>query len=254
MRVFSNIAMNGFMELIRQPIYLVLMVSSNVFMLILASLYYVGAGEDSSMVQGGVLATVFLTGLFTAVLGAALSVGEEIESGTALAVLSKPVGRITFVLAKFTALASALAVQCYTGCLAALLASRMAFDVYGSPDYPAFAIYGAGIALACIIGLCNQLFYHETLRGTHRYFHVVLFNDSLRWSELRGSGLASSIFWGACGLENDSSSHAIIARTMLIGRHRHCMQHPTFTHPYPRLLPGSISAWTCIRSFSGDTR
>jgi hypothetical protein len=165
MRVFNNIAMNGFMELIRQPIYLVLMISSNVFMLILASLYYVGAGEDASMVQGGVLATVFLTGLFTAVLGASFSVGEEIESGTALAVLSKPVGRVTFVLAKFSGLAAALALQCYAGCLAALLASRMAFDVYGSPDYPAFAIYGAGIVLACVIGVCINFFVMKPFVG-----------------------------------------------------------------------------------------
>ncbi|MDA7622644.1 ABC transporter permease [Verrucomicrobia bacterium] len=150
--------MNGFMELIRQPIYLVIMVSSNVFMLFLASLYYAGAGEDTSMVQGGILATIFLSGIFTAVLGASLSIGEEIESGTALTVLSKPVGRVTFILAKFAALASSLVLQCFTGCLAALLSSRMAFDVYGAPDYPAIVIYGAGIALACIIGLCLNFF------------------------------------------------------------------------------------------------
>ena len=165
MRVFASIAMNGFMELIRQPIYLVLMISSSAFMLILASLYYVGAGEDASMVQGGVLATVFLTGLFTAVLGASLSVGEEIESGTALVVLAKPVNRITFVLAKYTGLAGALAVQCYTACLTALLASRMAFDVYGSPDYPAFAIFGMGITLACIVGVCVNFFMMKPFVG-----------------------------------------------------------------------------------------
>ncbi len=153
------------MELIRQPIYLVLMISSSVFMLTLASLYYVGAGEDPSMVLGGVLATIFLIGLFTAVLGASLSVGEEIESGTALAVLSKPVGRISFILAKFSALAMALGLQCYTGCLAALLSSRMAFDEYGSPDYPAFVIFGTGIVLACVIGVCINFFVMKPFTG-----------------------------------------------------------------------------------------
>lgn len=158
MRVFNTIAMNAFMELIRQPVYLVLMVGSGVFMLFLASLYYMGAGEDSSMVNGGVLATIFLTGLFVAVLGASLSIGEEVETGTALAVLSKPVGRMTFVLAKFTGLAGALMLQCYTGCLTALLATRMTFDEYGSPDYPAIAIFGIALLLASLIGIGINFF------------------------------------------------------------------------------------------------
>ena len=114
MSVYWTITRNTFKELIRQPIYLVLMVSSSVFMLFLASLYYAGAEEDASMVHSGVLATLWLTGLLTAVVGASTSIGEEVETGTALAVLSKPVGRLTFILGKFTGLAGALTCLLYT--------------------------------------------------------------------------------------------------------------------------------------------
>jgi len=158
MSVYWTISRNTFRELIRQPIYLVLMVSSSVFMLFLASLYYAGAEEDASMVHSGVLATLWLTGLLTAVVGASTSIGEEVETGTALAVLSKPVGRLTFILGKFTGLAGALTMQCFSGSLSALLATRMAFDVYGSPDYPAIVIMASAILLAFAIGLGINFF------------------------------------------------------------------------------------------------
>jgi len=54
--------------------------------------------------------------------------------GTALAVLSKPVSRMQFLLAKYAGLLVALAVLTYVNLIAALLASRMAFDAYGSTD------------------------------------------------------------------------------------------------------------------------
>ena len=158
MSVYWTITRNTFRELIRQPIYLVLMVSSSVFMLFLASLYYAGAEEDASMVHSGVLATLFLCGLLTSVVGASSSIGQEVDSGTALVVLSKPVGRMSFILAKFTGLAGALAVQCSVGGLSALLATRMAFDVYGKPDYPAIIIMASSILLAFVIGLVINFF------------------------------------------------------------------------------------------------
>lgn len=165
MKVFWTITRNAFKELTRQPIFLVLMVSSSIFMLFLASLYYAGAEEDASMVHGGVLATLFITGLLSAVLGATVSIDEEVESGTALAVLSKPVGRLTFILAKFTGLAGALTLQCLCGALSALLASRMAFDVYGSPDYPAILIMASSIMLAFTIGLAVHFFLMKPFVG-----------------------------------------------------------------------------------------
>ena len=46
MRQFITIATNAFMELIRQPIFLLLMTSSAVFCVFLASIPYFGFGDD----------------------------------------------------------------------------------------------------------------------------------------------------------------------------------------------------------------
>ena len=77
---------------------------------------------------------MLLAGLFGAVLSASASLAREIRTGTALAVLSKPVGRAQFLLAKYAGLVAALALLTYVNLVAALLASRMAFDAYGATD------------------------------------------------------------------------------------------------------------------------
>jgi ABC-type transport system involved in multi-copper enzyme maturation permease subunit len=99
---------------------------------------------------------MLLSGLFGAVLSASSSLAREIRSGTALAVLSKPVGRAQFLLAKFAGLAIALAILTYVNMIGVLIASRMAFDAYGKTDLPAVGILAAGIALAyALAGFSN---------------------------------------------------------------------------------------------------
>ena len=55
--------------------------------------------------------------------------------------LSKPVGRAQFLLAKYAGLVMALTLLTYVNLVAALLASRMAFDAYGSTDLFALGIF-----------------------------------------------------------------------------------------------------------------
>ena len=148
MRQFFTIAINAFMELIRQPIFLLLMTGSVLFEIFLAVPYYFAFGDEPKLVENSVLAVMLLSGLFGAVLSASSSLAREIRSGTALAVLSKPVGRAQFLLAKFTGLAAALTVLTYVNMIGVLLASRMAFDAYGKTDLPAIGIFGGGILLA----------------------------------------------------------------------------------------------------------
>src|SRR6476660_1139062 len=113
MRQFITIASNAFMELIRQPIYLLLLTSSTAFIAFLASIYYFGFGDDPKLVKDSALAVMLLVGLFGAVTSAAASVSHEIRSGTALAVLAKPVDRVQFLLAKFVGIGAALTVMTY---------------------------------------------------------------------------------------------------------------------------------------------
>jgi len=158
MRQFFTISANAFMELIRQPIFLLLMTGSVLFEMFLAVPYYFAFGEEPKLVENSTLAVMLLSGLFGAVLSASSSLAREIRSGTALAVLSKPVGRAQFLLAKFAGLAAALGVLTYINMVGVLLASRMAFDAYGSTDLPAIGIFSAGIAIAYALGGFSNFF------------------------------------------------------------------------------------------------
>ena len=108
LRQFGTIAYNAFMEVAQQPVYLLLMASSGFFCVFLSVVPYFGFGDDIQIVKTSTLAVMLVTGLFGAVLSASSSVAREIRSGTALAVLSKPVGRARFILGKYVGLSGAL--------------------------------------------------------------------------------------------------------------------------------------------------
>jgi len=158
MRQFVTIATNAFMELVRQPVFLLLMTTSASFEIFLATPYYFAFGDEPKLVKNSVLAVMLLTGLFGAVLSASASLAREIRAGTALAVLSKPVGRAQFLLAKYCGLAVALGVLTYVNTVAALIASRMAFDAYGETDLAAVGIFTLGVAGAYVLGGFSNFF------------------------------------------------------------------------------------------------
>jgi len=158
MRQFITIATNAFMELVRQPVFLLLMTSSAVFEIFLATPFYFAFGDEPKLVKNSTLAAMLLAGLFGAVVSASASLAREIRSGTALAVLSKPVGRAQFLLAKYVGLMVALAMLTYVNALAALLASRMAFDAYGSTDLFAVGIFVLSLLVAYSLGGFTNFF------------------------------------------------------------------------------------------------
>jgi hypothetical protein len=158
MRQFATIATNAFMELVRQPIFLLLTTATAAFEIFLATPYYFAFGDEPKLVKNSVLAVMLLAGLFGAVLTASSSLGREIRTGTALAVLSKPIGRIQFLLAKYAGLLVALTLMTYVNLVSALIASRMAFDAYGKTDLAALGIYGGCLALAYAIGGFSNFF------------------------------------------------------------------------------------------------
>jgi ABC-type transport system involved in multi-copper enzyme maturation permease subunit len=158
MRQFLTIAANALMELVRQPVFLLLMTSSAVFTIFLATPYYFAFGDEPRLVKNSTLALMLLAGLFGAVLSASASLAREIRTGTALAVLSKPVGRAKFIVAKYTGLVLALTLLTYVNLVATLVASRMAFDAYGETDLAAIGIFAAGVVVAYALGGFSNFF------------------------------------------------------------------------------------------------
>ena len=146
------------MELIRQPVFLLLFTLSVIVCLILGAVPYFGFGGtgidvvnfDVKMVKDGVLTVMLLSGLFAAVICASTSLAKEISSGTAMVVLSKPVGRMHFVVGKFLGVAGALTVGTYLNLLAVLLASRMGYYAYGNPDIIGVLTILGFMFIACV--------------------------------------------------------------------------------------------------------
>lgn len=140
------------MELVRQPVFLLLTTGSACFNIFLAAVPYFALGEDQKMTKDSALAVTFLTGLLGAVLSASASVAHEIRTGTALAVLAKPVGRVQFILGKYLGLASAITLMTFINLISVLLVSRMAFDAYGGVDKWGVAIFAAFVLGAYLAG------------------------------------------------------------------------------------------------------
>jgi ABC-type transport system involved in multi-copper enzyme maturation permease subunit len=158
MRQFATIAGNAFMELVRQPVFLLLMTGSLLFEIFLAVPYYFAFGDEPKLVENSALAVMFLAGLFGAVLCASSSLAREIRTGTALAVLAKPVGRTRFLLAKYAGLAAALTLLTYVNLVGVFLADWMSFDAYGKTDVVALGIIGGAVALAYLLGAFSNFF------------------------------------------------------------------------------------------------
>ena len=70
MRQFVTIATNAFMELVRQPVFLLLTTCSAAFEIFLATPYYFAFGDEPKLVENSVLAVMLLAGLLGAVLSA----------------------------------------------------------------------------------------------------------------------------------------------------------------------------------------
>jgi ABC-type transport system involved in multi-copper enzyme maturation permease subunit len=158
MKQFVTIAANAFMELVRQPVFLLLMTVSASFEIFLATPYYIALGDEPKLVKNSTLAVMFLAGLLGAVLSASASLAREIRLGTALTVLSKPVARAQFLLAKYAGVAGALALMTYVNLVAVLIASRMAFDAYSDTDLPALGIFAAAVLVAYGLGGFSNFF------------------------------------------------------------------------------------------------
>ena len=126
------------------------------FEIFLAVPYYFAFGDEPKLVENSALAVMLLAGLFGAVLSASASLAREIRTGTALAVLSKPVGRAQFLLAKFAGLAAALTVLTYVNLIGVLLAAGWRLTLTATRTCAALGIFAAGVALAyALAGFSN---------------------------------------------------------------------------------------------------
>jgi ABC-2 type transport system permease protein len=124
MNKLFTLAKNTFIETLRQPIYATIIIVALLLFFISPSLKMYTMSDDNKLLRELGLSTLFLAGLFIAIFAASGAVAEEIDNKTILTVLSKPVQRPIFIVAKFLGVAAAVALAHYICTIALLMAIR----------------------------------------------------------------------------------------------------------------------------------
>lgn len=123
---FRQVSILTAVELLRQPITLLLTTSALVFIFLLPFVLTHNLGETGKLIRDSALAVIFLGSLLLAAPAACGAVRSEMQRGTAASVLSKPIGRGRFLLAKYAGVAMVMLLFIWMLSLAVLTAERMA--------------------------------------------------------------------------------------------------------------------------------
>jgi ABC-2 type transport system permease protein len=124
MNKLFTIAKNTFTETIRQPVYAVIITAALLLFVVNPSISMYSLDDDNKLLRELGLSTLFIASLFIAIFSASGAVAEEIENKTILTVLSKPVQRPIFILAKFLGVTGAVAMGHYICTIALIMAIR----------------------------------------------------------------------------------------------------------------------------------
>ena len=163
-----SIARNTFVESIRQPIYVVLLLLGGVSLVLNQSLAAYTLSDDNKMLVDMGLSTLFLVGLLLAIFTASGVLNREVENKTVLTVISKPVSRPLFIVGKFLGVATALSVAYWVLMLVFLLTVRhkvmqRASDAFDGP----VIIFGVlALVLALIGAATSNYLYRRVFTST----------------------------------------------------------------------------------------
>ena len=106
---FFRIADNTFKESIREPVYFLMLLCALVLIAHFPSMALFVFFEQLKLVVDSSMATSLFFGLLCAVLCASNTVSRELRNGSVLLLLSKPVPRALFILAKIAGIVAAAA-------------------------------------------------------------------------------------------------------------------------------------------------
>jgi hypothetical protein len=153
MNKLFTIAKNTFVETIRQPVYTIIIVAALLLFFISPSLTMYTMSDDNKLLRELGLSTLFLASLFIAIFAASGAVAEEIENKTIMTVLTKPVQRPVFILAKFLGVTGAVAMGHYIGTIALIMTVRHGVleSVNDTNDLTVLLSAGIVISLVCLL-------------------------------------------------------------------------------------------------------
>ena len=119
-----TIAKNTFIETLRQPIYAIIIFAAVCLFFTSPSIAMYTMDDDNKLLREIGLSTLFLTSLFIAIFSSSGAVAEEVRNKTIMTVLTKPIQRPIFIIAKFLGVAAAVILAHYICTVALLMAIR----------------------------------------------------------------------------------------------------------------------------------
>jgi ABC-type transport system involved in multi-copper enzyme maturation permease subunit len=128
---FFSISVLTALETTRQPICLLLSITGILFTALLPFITTHTFDDAGKLILDSALALQLVVGLLLGSIAACSSLTREIRTGTVAAILSKPVGRNTFFLAKYSGIAGVVLLYQFIATLTTLLAVRTASQTWG---------------------------------------------------------------------------------------------------------------------------
>jgi len=148
-----TITKNTFIETIRQPVYAIIITAALLLFFVSPSISMYTMDDDNKLLRELGLSTLFIASLFIAIFSASGAVAEEIENKTIMTVLTKPVQRPIFILAKFLVVTGAVAMAHYICTIALIMAIRNGVleNVDSTNDYTVLGTAGVIVVLTCLL-------------------------------------------------------------------------------------------------------
>jgi len=151
-----QIAKNTFRESLREPIYLLILISA----LVLIFLYpvftlFVFFGQEKLVIDSS-MATMMVFGWGLAIMISSYAISREIDNGTALLLMSKPVQRPVFIIAKILGILAATTLFSFITGVASLLSLRVATDQFWIDN---FFLYGNFVVIAIALTIAGAYNY-----------------------------------------------------------------------------------------------
>jgi ABC-2 type transport system permease protein len=184
---FWSISHNTFVQTIRQPIFMVLLLVTFGVLLLEVPLagWTMAAGDfrtsDQKLLESLGLSTLLVSGLLIAAFSASGVLSREIEDRTALTVIAKPVSRATFVAGKFAGVSAAVALAFYLCMLVFLMTVRhrvmsSAADPF---DMPVITLGVLAFSLAILIGLAGNYVFGWHFNSASVWSATILFTVAM---------------------------------------------------------------------------
>ena len=131
----SAVALSTFKSEVNQPLFMIVLIMGLVALAAFVFIPYNTFGEDIKVLKDSGMTLIMVLCIIQAVWAASTSVADEIEGRTALTVLSKPIGRRSFIIGKYLGIFWTVAVLfVLLGlCLLICVAYKPIYDVAREP-------------------------------------------------------------------------------------------------------------------------